>query len=125
MTRYGTPASRAFALTMLLVVYTFNFLDRQVLGILAVPIKTELGLTDLQLGMLGGLAFAILYSTLALPFAWIADRTKRTFRYALRAMTAGRFELPAIEASCMYDAAYASLHGAGLGAAGPVAPVGA
>jgi len=78
-TRYGTPASRAFALTMLLVVYTFNFLDRQVLGILAVPIKTELGLTDFQLGMLGGLAFAILYSTLALPFAWIADRTKRTW----------------------------------------------
>src|SRR5262249_42173953 len=42
-----------------------------------------------------------------------SERRKRTFRYALRAVTAGSFELPPIEASCMYDAGYASLHGGG------------
>jgi len=66
-------------LAMLLLVYTFNFLDRQILGILAIPIKTELGLSDTQLGALGGIAFALLYSTLAIPLALLADRTSRTW----------------------------------------------
>ncbi len=64
---------------MLLVVYTFNFIDRQILGILAGPIKEELHLSDTQLGVMGGLAFALLYSTLGVPLAWLADRTKRTW----------------------------------------------
>lgn len=66
---------RVTALVMLLLVYTFNFVDRQILGILAPTIKTDLALTDTQLGLLGGLAFALLYSTLAIPLAWLADRT--------------------------------------------------
>ena len=41
------------------IVYTFNFIDRQIVGILAVPIKAELHLTDSQLGLMGGLAFAL------------------------------------------------------------------
>ena len=65
-------------LGMLLLVYTFNFVDRQILGILAPAIKADLGLTDTQLGWLGGPAFALLYSTLAIPLAWVADRTSRT-----------------------------------------------
>ena len=60
---------------MLLLVYTFNFVDRQILGILAGPIKAELGLSDTQLGLLGGIAFAALYSTLPTPLAPLADRT--------------------------------------------------
>ena len=56
-------------LWVLLVVYIFNFLDRQILSILAVPVKADLGLTDSQLGALGGIAFALLYSTLAVPLA--------------------------------------------------------
>jgi predicted MFS family arabinose efflux permease len=64
---------------MLLLVYTFNFVDRQILGILAGPIKAELGLSDTQLGLLGGIAFAALYSTLAVPLALLADRTSRTW----------------------------------------------
>ena len=51
-----SPAYRGVVLAMLLLVYTFNFLDRQILGILAGPIKAELGLTDGQLGALGGIA---------------------------------------------------------------------
>ncbi|MDB5683824.1 MAG: hypothetical protein JWM75_1522, partial [Sphingomonas bacterium] len=66
-------------LAMLLLVYTFNFLDRQILGILVAPIKAELQLSDTQLGLLGGIAFALLYSTMAVPLAWIADRTSRTW----------------------------------------------
>ncbi len=64
---------------MLLLVYTFNFLDRQILGILAIPVKEDLGLSDTQLGALGGIAFALLYSTLAIPLALIADKTSRTW----------------------------------------------
>jgi MFS family permease len=63
---------------MLLVVYTFNFLDRQILSILATPIKADLHLTDAQFGAVGGLAFAILYSVLGVPLAFLADRTSRS-----------------------------------------------
>ncbi len=75
----GTGRSQRIALAMLLLVYSFNFLDRQILAILAQPVKADLGLSDGQLGMLGGLAFAALYSTLAIPLALVADRTSRTW----------------------------------------------
>ena len=70
---------RGVVLAMLLLVYTFNFLDRQILSILAQPVKASLGLNDTELGLLGGLAFAVLYSTLAIPLALLADRTSRTW----------------------------------------------
>ncbi|WP_404712278.1 spinster family MFS transporter [Sphingomonas sp. MMS24-J13] len=74
-----TPARKAFVLAMLLIVYTFNFIDRQILGILAASIKSDLALTDTQLGLLGGLALAILYSTFGVPLGWLADRTRRSW----------------------------------------------
>jgi len=64
---------------MLLAVYVFNFVDRQILSILAGPIQAELALDDAQMGLLGGLAFALLYSTLGVPLAWLADRTSRSW----------------------------------------------
>jgi sugar phosphate permease len=70
---------RLYVLLLLVLVYTFNFLDRQILGILAIPIKRDLGLSDTQLGLMGGLAFAVVYSTLAVPIAWLADRRSRTW----------------------------------------------
>lgn len=54
---------------MLTTVYAFNFIDRQILVILAEPIKADLGLSDTQLGLLTGLAFAALYVTMGLPIA--------------------------------------------------------
>ena len=66
-------------LAMLLVVYIFNFIDRQILAILAAPIQADLDLSDAQMGILGGLAFALLYSTLAVPLAALADRTSRSW----------------------------------------------
>jgi MFS family permease len=70
---------RLWVLFVLILVYTFNFLDRQIVGILATSIKADLNLTDGQLGLMGGIAFALLYSTLGLPIAWLADRFSRTW----------------------------------------------
>lgn len=63
-------------LGVLLVVYIFNFLDRQIVTILAEPIARDLGLSDTQIGVLTGLSFALLYSTLGLPIARLADRPR-------------------------------------------------
>ena len=65
-------------LAFLLLTYIFNFLDRQILGILAGSIMKDLGLNDAQFGAIGGLAFALLYSVLAIPLAMLADRTSRS-----------------------------------------------
>jgi predicted MFS family arabinose efflux permease len=70
-------AYRRYVLAMLILVYTSNFIDRSILGVLGQPIKEELGLADWQLGVLGGLAFAILYSTLGIPIARLSERTNR------------------------------------------------
>ena len=72
----STPFSQAYswyALGLLFVVYIFNFIDRQILGILAQPIKEDLGLSDTQLGFMGGIAFAIFYTALGIPIARLAD----------------------------------------------------
>jgi predicted MFS family arabinose efflux permease len=64
-------------LALLCFVYVLNFLDRQLLSILAKPIQDELGVTDGQLGRLGGLYFALFYCILGVPVAWLADRSNR------------------------------------------------
>ena len=66
-----------FVLGVLTVVYTFNFIDRQIIAILSPAIKEDLGLSDSMLGLLKGLAFAVLYTTLGIPIAWLADRWNR------------------------------------------------
>lgn len=66
--------SERLLLWTLLVVYIFNFLDRQIVTILAEPINRELGLSDTQLGLLTGLAFALFYAVLGIPIARYADR---------------------------------------------------
>ncbi|MEO8454434.1 MAG: MFS transporter [Sphingomicrobium sp.] len=70
--------NRALLVTMLVVAYTLNFIDRQIAGILAEPIKHDLNLTDSQLGWLGGTAFALFYTVLAIPIARYADRSDRS-----------------------------------------------
>ncbi|MBT7312920.1 MAG: MFS transporter, partial [Halieaceae bacterium] len=62
---------------MLTLVYTFNFIDRQILVILQEPIKADLGLSDAQLGLLSGFSFALVYVTAGIPIAWLADRGNR------------------------------------------------
>ena len=65
------------ALGILCFVYVINFLDRQLLSILAKPIQDDLGVTDGQLGRISGLYFALFYCVLAIPVGWFADRTNR------------------------------------------------
>lgn len=112
---------RSLVLAMLLLVYTFNFLDRQILGILAGPIKAELSLSDSQLGALGGIAFALLYSTLAIPLALLADRTSRTW-----VITASLAVWSGFTALCGFAGSFAQMFlfriGVGVGEAGGVAP---
>ena len=63
---------------LLTVAYVFNFVDRYILGLLVEPIKADLGLSDTQMGLLIGPAFAILYAAAGLPLGWLADRMRRT-----------------------------------------------
>ena len=68
---------RSFALVLLTIVYGFNFIDRQIMGILAPFIQEDLNLTNTQLGLLIGFAFAVFYTVTAIPIAWLADRFSR------------------------------------------------
>ena len=74
-----TRGYRNYAMGLLLVIYVFNFIDRQVINILAEPIKLELGLRDWQLGLMSGLAFAVFYTVLGLPIARYAERGNRSY----------------------------------------------
>ena len=74
---YRSPAAGRYALLLLTVVYAFNFIDRQLLAILQESIKADLGLTDGQLGLLAGFAFAVFYVTAGIPIARWADRSNR------------------------------------------------
>lgn len=65
------------ALAILLAVYCFNFIDRTIVSILQEPLKQELRLSDTQLGLISGTAFALFYSTLGVPIARIAERVDR------------------------------------------------
>lgn len=70
---------RGFFLFLLVVAYTFNFLDRQIMSILATDIQAEMKLDDGALGLLLGLPFALFYATLGVPVAYLADRSNRTW----------------------------------------------
>lgn len=74
---YRSKPARYYALAVLTLVYSVNFIDRQLLAILQESIKSELGLSDGQLGLLTGFAFALFYVTAGLPIASWADRGNR------------------------------------------------
>ncbi|MFN3621042.1 spinster family MFS transporter, partial [Sphingorhabdus sp.] len=66
-----------YVLVVLVVVYILNFIDRQILSILAVDIKADLGLTDADMGFLGGAAFAVFYALFGIPLGRLADNWSR------------------------------------------------
>lgn len=68
---------RTGVLLLLTLVYGFNFIDRQIVGILAPWIQADLGLTNTQLGLLVGLAFATFYTIMGIPLAFLADKMNR------------------------------------------------
>src|SRR5690242_15452664 len=66
-----------YAVLVLMACYTFSFIDRMVLAFLVTPLKRDLALSDTQVGLLQGFAFALLYSVLGIPFGVLADRFSR------------------------------------------------
>lgn len=72
-----SPTYARYALGVLFVVTLLNFLDRQMMAILAEPIKQDLNLTDTQIGLMTGFSFALFYTTLGVPIALLADRWHR------------------------------------------------
>jgi MFS family permease len=72
-----------YALGLLLVIYVLNNIDRQIINILAEPIRKDLGLHDWQIGMITGFSFAIFYATLGIPIARLADRGNRPLIIAM------------------------------------------
>ena len=108
-------------LLLLLLAYVFNFLDRQILSILKIPIKAELGLSDTQLGLMGGIAFASLYSTLAIPLARYADRGRRVSVVAWSVAVWSGFTALCGLAGNFWQL-FAARMGVGIGEAGGVAP---
>jgi MFS family permease len=116
------PGARAwFVLAILCFVYVLNFLDRQLLSILAKPIQDELGVTDGQLGLISGLYFAMFYCILAIPVGWLADRTNR-----VRVLSLACALWSAATAACGFAQSYPQLAAArmavGIGEAGGVPP---
>ena len=112
---------RYYVLAILILVYMLNFLDRQIIGILAAPLKAEFGLSDTQFGLLGGIAFASVYSTLAIPLAALADKTSRVW-----IMTGALAVWSSFTALCGVAGSFGQLFlfrmGVGVGEAGGVAP---
>ncbi len=108
-------------IAMMLIAYTLNFIDRQIIGILAVPIKADLSLSDAQLGLMGGLAFALFYTGLGIPIAMYADRHDRS-----KIMAAALFLWSLMTALCGFAQnfwqLFAARLGVGVGEAGGVAP---
>ena len=68
-----TPGYLNYALAMFVLVYVINFIDRQIFAILIEPIRAEIALSDTQLGLLGGIAFALFYTFAGIPIARWAD----------------------------------------------------
>jgi len=75
--RYESNGYRWYVLFVLTGLYTFNFIDRQILVILQEPIKLDMGLSDTELGLLSGFAFAVVYVVAGIPIARMADKGNR------------------------------------------------
>ncbi|RYG34610.1 MAG: MFS transporter [Burkholderiales bacterium] len=80
---YGTKQYRGYVLLSLTLVYTLNFIDRNLLGVVAQPIIAEFGLTDTEYGFLNGPPFALFYALMGIPIAIAADRYNRVVIMAL------------------------------------------
>jgi predicted MFS family arabinose efflux permease len=116
------PDARAwFVLGMLCFVYVLNFLDRQLLSILAKPIQDDLQVTDGQLGRISGLYFALFYCLISIPVGWLADRTNR-----VRVLSLACALWSAATVACGFSSTYPQLVAArmavGVGEAGGVPP---
>lgn len=116
-----SKAYRRYVLFILTLVYAFNFIDRQIIGILSPFIKADLGLDDWQLGLLKGFAFALLYTLVGIPIAWLADRYNRVNIVAISLTVWSGFTAISGLASNYTQLALARI-GVGIGEAGGSPP---
>ena len=112
---------RTIVLLLLTLVYGFNFIDRQIVGILAPFIQADLNLTNTQLGLLIGLAFAAFYTIMGIPLAFLADRMNRVTLLALALATWSGFTAMTGYAQNFAHIALARV-GVGIGEAGGSPP---
>jgi MFS family permease len=118
--RNGEAGPGGRVLLILLLAYVFNFIDRNIIGVLAVPIRTEFALSDTALSTLG-IVFGLFYAAIAIPIAWLADRKSRVN------IIAGAIALWSLfTAACGLAQSYAQLvaarMGVAVGEAGGIAP---
>lgn len=116
----GRPG-RTLVLLLLSLVATVNFVDRQILSVLAEPIRQDLGLSDTQLGLLTGLAFGLFYAVMGVPAALLADRFHRVRLVAAACLLWSLFTGACAFATSFLHLALARF-GVGVGEAGGTAP---
>lgn len=114
--RAPSPAYAWYVVAVLLVAYTLSFIDRMILSLLVGPIRADLGISDTQMSLLMGFAFAIFYSALGIPLGWLADQRGRR-----GLIVAGIAAWSVMTAACALTRSYASLFlvriGVGVGEA--------
>lgn len=110
------PAYSWYVVGVLLLAYTLSFVDRMILSLLVAPIRAALDISDTEVSLLIGLAFALFYTLLGLPIAWIADRWNRR-----NLIVSGVALWSAMTAACGFAGSYATLFltrmGVGVGEA--------
>jgi len=75
---YPSESYAWYVVAVLVLAYTVSYIDRTILTLMVKPIRETLGITDVQISLLHGLAFAIFYTVLGVPIGWLADRANRT-----------------------------------------------
>jgi predicted MFS family arabinose efflux permease len=121
MTDIHVPAYSWYVLSVLFVVFVFNFLDRTILGVLLPLIKADLNISDTRLGLLSGFAFSLIYATLGLPVARLADRWNRRNVVAL-AITIWSAMTTLSGFATNFWSLFAARVGVGIGEAGATPP---
>lgn len=107
---FPRPAYAWYTVAVLLLAYTLSFIDRMILTLLVAPIRAALDISDTQVSLLIGLAFALFYTLLGLPIAWIADRWNRR-----KLILIGVALWSAMTAGCGFAGSYATLFLARMG----------
>ena len=119
----ATPSKnyRTLVLILLTLIYAFNFIDRQIIGILSPFIQADLGLSNSQLGLLKGFLFALFYTVVGLPIAWLADRYSRVNIVSIAVITWSGFTALTGMANSFLTIGLARM-GVGVGEAGGSPP---
>jgi len=108
-----SPRYKTLVLAFLLLAYTFNFIDRTIIATIGQAIKVDLKITDTQLGLLGGLSFAVLYTVLGIPIARLAERWNRVSIISLALVVWSAFTV-----ACGFAGNFVSLLALGGGGGG-------